>query len=82
MADGGSRMGETTRHPFRSAYADRPIAKVVTGEMILARPAVTHSPADIVAVVESGDNVGVVGRFGEIALVRSRRGVAGWVLQQ
>jgi hypothetical protein len=62
--------------------ADRPIAKVATGEMILARPAVTHSPADIVAVVEEGDNVGVLGRFGEFALVRSSRGVDGWVFQQ
>jgi len=62
--------------------ADRPIATVPAGEMILARPAVTHGPADIVAVVEEGDRFGVLGRFGEFVLVRSNRGVAGWVLQQ
>ena len=62
--------------------ADRAIAAIPAGQTILARPAVTHSPQDIVAVVEEGDNVGVFGRFGDFALVRSPRGVAGWVLQQ
>ncbi len=62
--------------------ADRPIATVAAGEMILARPAVTHSPADIVVVVQEGERVGVLGRFGDFALVRSSRGVSGWVLQQ
>jgi murein DD-endopeptidase MepM/ murein hydrolase activator NlpD/SH3-like domain-containing protein len=61
---------------------ERPIATVAVGQTILARPAVTHGPADIVAVVEAGDPVGVIGRFGDFALVRSSRGVAGWVLQQ
>lgn len=61
--------------------AERAIATLRPGETILARPAVTHSTADIVAVVEEGDNVGVLGRFGEFVLVRSSRGVAGWVLQ-
>jgi SH3-like domain-containing protein len=61
--------------------AERAIATVRPGETILARPAVTHSPSDIVAVVEEGENVGVLGRFGEFVLVRSSRGVAGWVLQ-
>ena len=62
--------------------ADRAIATVRPGQTILARPALTHSPQDVVAVVEGGENVGVLGRFGDFALVRSRRGVAGWVLQQ
>ena len=62
-------------------HAERAIATVPGRELILARPAVTHSPQDVVAVVEEGENVNVLGRFGEFALVRSSRGVAGWVLQ-
>jgi len=62
--------------------ADRAIATIPAGEVILARPAVTHSPGDVVAVVEAGETVGVLGRFGEFSLVRSSRGVAGWVIQQ
>ncbi len=62
--------------------ADRAIATVPAGQTILARPAVTHGPGDIIAVVEPGDTVGVVGRFGDFALVRSSSGVAGWVLRQ
>jgi murein DD-endopeptidase MepM/ murein hydrolase activator NlpD len=62
--------------------ADRVIARVPVGETILARPATVAGPQDIVAVVEEGDNVGVVGRFGEFALVRSARGVSGWVISQ
>lgn len=61
--------------------ADRAIARVPAGQTVLARPAVTHSPSDIVAVVGESDQVGIVGRFGEFALVRSPRGLAGWVLQ-
>jgi hypothetical protein len=34
------------------------------------------------AVPDEGERLGVVGRFGEFVLVRSSRGVAGWVLQQ
>ena len=62
--------------------ADRPIARVAVGERILARPAATPDPQDIVAVVEEGDNVGIIGRFGDFSLVRSGRGVAGWVINQ
>lgn len=62
--------------------ADRAIATVPAGATIFARPALTHSPADIVAVVEEGETASVHGRFGEFALVRSTRGMAGWVLQQ
>lgn len=65
-----------------SESADRVIARVPVGETILARPAATHGPQDIVAVVAEGDEVGVVGRFGDFALVRSARGVAGWVISQ
>lgn len=61
--------------------ADRAIATVPVGQTILARPAVTHGPGNIVAVVEAGETVGVHGRFGDFALVRSSRGTAGWVLQ-
>ncbi|HEX6315741.1 MAG TPA: M23 family metallopeptidase [Gemmatimonadaceae bacterium] len=61
--------------------ADRAIARVPTGETILARPVFERHPQDVVDVVDDGDDVSVVGRFGEFALVRSRRGVAGWVLQ-
>lgn len=61
---------------------ERIIATVPAGETILARPTPSANPQDVVAVVEQGDNVGVVGRFGEFALVRSSRGVAGWVIQQ
>jgi len=61
--------------------AERAIATIPAGETILARPAVTHGPSDVVAVVAEGDNVGVLGRFGEFVLVRSSRGVSGWVLQ-
>ena len=61
--------------------ANRAIATIASGQTILARPAVTHTPSDIVSIVEPGDSVGVLGRFGDFALVRSRRGVAGWVLQ-
>jgi murein DD-endopeptidase MepM/ murein hydrolase activator NlpD len=60
----------------------RAIATVPAGDTILARPAMTPGPQDVVAVVQAGEDVGVVGRFGEFALVRARRGVAGWVLQQ
>src|SRR5688572_14221753 len=59
----------------------RAIATVPAGDTILARPAMTPGPQDVVAVVQAGEDVGVVGRFGEFALVRARRGVAGWVLQ-
>jgi murein DD-endopeptidase MepM/ murein hydrolase activator NlpD len=62
--------------------ADRAIAIIRPGETILARPALTHGPADIVAVVEEGERVGVLGRFGDFALVRTSRGTAGWVHQQ
>jgi hypothetical protein len=62
--------------------ADRAIATVPEGETILARPSLTHAPSDIVAIVDAGDRFGVIGRFGDFALVRSTRGVAGWVLQQ
>jgi murein DD-endopeptidase MepM/ murein hydrolase activator NlpD len=62
--------------------ADKAIATIQGGETILARPVVTHSPSDVVAIVEEGESVGVLGRFGEFALVRSSRGVAGWVFQQ
>ena len=62
--------------------ADRVIARVAVGETILARPDASPGPQDIVAVVEEGDNVGVVGRFGDFSLVRSQRGVAGWVINQ
>jgi SH3-like domain-containing protein len=61
--------------------ADRAIATVEAGQTILARPAVTHGPADIMAVIEPGETVGVVARFGDFALVRTSRGTAGWVLQ-
>jgi murein DD-endopeptidase MepM/ murein hydrolase activator NlpD len=61
---------------------ERAIATVPAGETILARPAMTHGPQDVVAVVEEGENVSVLGRFGDFALVRSRHGIAGWVLQQ
>ena len=61
--------------------AIRSIAAVPVGETILARPAVTHGPGDIVAVVGERDNVGVVARFGEFALVRSSGGLTGWVFQ-
>jgi murein DD-endopeptidase MepM/ murein hydrolase activator NlpD len=62
--------------------AERAIATVPAGETILARPAVTHGPGDIVAVVGEHDNVGIVARFGEFALVRTSGGLTGWVLQQ
>jgi murein DD-endopeptidase MepM/ murein hydrolase activator NlpD len=62
--------------------ADRVIARVAIGETILARPDPMRRPQDIVAVVEKGDHVGVIGRFGDFSLVRSARGVAGWVINQ
>jgi SH3-like domain-containing protein len=62
--------------------ADRAIATMPGGETILARPIVVHSSSDVVAIVEEGESIGVLGRFGEFALVRSSRGVAGWVMQQ
>ena len=62
--------------------ADRAIARVPVGETILARPAASHGPENIVAVVAEGDDVGIVGRFGDFALVRSARGVGGWVINQ
>jgi hypothetical protein len=61
---------------------ERIIARVPAGETILARPIPSVTPQDVVAVVDERDNVGVVGRFGDYALVRSSRGVAGWVIQQ
>jgi murein DD-endopeptidase MepM/ murein hydrolase activator NlpD len=61
--------------------ADRAIARVPAGETILARPVLERQPQDVVDVVDDGDDVRVVGRFGDFALVRSRRGVSGWVLQ-
>jgi murein DD-endopeptidase MepM/ murein hydrolase activator NlpD/SH3-like domain-containing protein len=62
--------------------AERAIGAVSVGQTILARPAVTHTPSDVVAIVEPGETVGVLGRFGDFSLVRTRWGVAGWVLQQ
>lgn len=61
--------------------AERAIAAVRAGETILAKPSVTHTPGDIVAVVGEHDDVGVIARFGEFALVRSKGGLTGWVLQ-
>jgi hypothetical protein len=60
----------------------RAIATVPAGDTILARPAMTPSPQDVVAIVKAGDDVEILGRFGNFALVRARRGAAGWVLQQ
>jgi SH3-like domain-containing protein len=61
--------------------AERAIATLPAGSTILDRPATTHGPANVVAIVTEHDTVGVVGRFGEFVLVRSNRGIAGWVLQ-
>ena len=60
----------------------RILARVPVGDTILARPAASPSPQDVVAIVERGHDVGVVGRFGEFALVRTSRGIAGWVIQE
>jgi murein DD-endopeptidase MepM/ murein hydrolase activator NlpD len=60
--------------------ADRAIATLPGGGAILARPVANLGPSDVVAVIDSGESIGVLGRFGEFALVRNRRGVAGWVL--
>jgi hypothetical protein len=62
--------------------ADRAIATLPGGGAILARPVANLSPSDVVAVVDSGESIGVLGRFGEFTLVRNSRGVAGWVLNQ
>lgn len=62
--------------------AERAIATVPAGQTILARPDMTHGPHDVVAVVAEDEKAGVVGRFGEFALVRTSRGLAGWVIQQ
>jgi peptidoglycan LD-endopeptidase LytH len=61
--------------------AESAIATLPAGSTILDRPAATHGPSNVVAVVTERDTVGVVGRFGEFVLVRSNRGIAGWVLQ-
>ncbi len=61
--------------------ATRSIALVRPGETILARPAVTHGPGDVISVVGPADTIGVIARFGEFALVRSSDGVTGWILQ-
>jgi len=61
--------------------AERSIATLPAGSTILDRPATTHGPSNVVAVVTERDTVGVVGRFGAFVLVRSNRGIAGWVLQ-
>lgn len=61
--------------------AERAIATLPAGSTILDRPATTHGVSNVVAVVTERDTVGVVGRFGEFVLVRSNRGIAGWVLQ-
>ena len=61
--------------------AERAIARLPAGSTILDRPATTHNSSNVIAVVTERDTVGVVGRFGEFVLVRSNRGIAGWVLQ-
>jgi hypothetical protein len=61
--------------------ADRAIARLPSGGTVLSRPVASGDPSDVVAVLAQGDSVGVLGRFGEYVLVRSSRGVAGWVLQ-
>jgi hypothetical protein len=61
--------------------ADRAIARLPAGGTILSRPVANVGPSDVVAVLGQGDSAGVLGRFGEYVLVRSRRGIAGWVLQ-
>jgi murein DD-endopeptidase MepM/ murein hydrolase activator NlpD len=62
--------------------AERAIASVPAGQTILARPAMAHGPQDVVAVITEDERAAVVGRFGEFALVRTSRGLAGWVIQQ
>jgi murein DD-endopeptidase MepM/ murein hydrolase activator NlpD len=66
------------RHTER---ADRVIANLPSGGTILSRPVATLDPSHVVAIVSGSDTVGVLGRFGGFVLVRSSRGVAGWVLQ-
>jgi len=61
--------------------ADRAIARLPAGGTILSRPVANDGPSNVVAVLALGDSAGVLGRFGEYVLVRSSRGVAGWVLQ-
>jgi peptidoglycan LD-endopeptidase LytH len=58
------------------------IATVPVSGAILARPRITHGPEDILAIVDEGEQVGVLARFREFALVRSSAGVTGWILQQ
>src|SRR5688572_5992194 len=61
--------------------ADRAIASLPAGGTLLSRPVANVGPSNVVAVLALGDSAGVLGRFGEYVLVRSSRGVAGWVLQ-
>jgi peptidoglycan LD-endopeptidase LytH len=63
-------------------FADRAIATLAGGRTLLARPVANVGPADIIAVIDSRESVSVLARFGEFALVRNRRGAAGWVLSQ
>lgn len=60
--------------------ADRAITTVAAAESILARPAMATAPSDIVALASEGETFSVLGRFGDFALVRSSRGVSGWIV--
>ncbi len=62
--------------------ADRAVATLPGGGVILARPVANLGPSGVLAMVDRGESIGVLGRFGEFALVRNSRGVAGWVLNQ
>lgn len=61
--------------------AERPIGTLVRTAPILSRPTTGHAPADVLHLPAEGDSLDVLGRFGQFALVRSSRGVSGWVNQ-
>jgi murein DD-endopeptidase MepM/ murein hydrolase activator NlpD len=66
----------------RVEAAVRPIATIAATGPLLARPAEKHEPGNVIDDRSRGEPVGVLGRFGEFALVRSSRGVEGWVSSQ
>lgn len=49
---------------------------------VLARPGLPLDGLNVMGVLAPGDSLDVLGRFGDYLLVRSPRGLAGWVAEQ
>ncbi|HEX9564385.1 MAG TPA: M23 family metallopeptidase [Gemmatimonadaceae bacterium] len=57
------------------------VATVDNASPMLARPTTVRGGLNVVALVTPADSLDVLGRFGDFILVRSARGMAGWVAE-